>query len=84
MKLQVIVAAMALVIGTSAFADITSVTTTTKTTHHAKSGWHHHHKHHGKHHRHNGKHHHHHGKQVVTKTVVHEEISPPGSVTDIK
>ena len=38
MKLQVIVAAMAMVLGTAAYADMTSVTTTTKTTsHHVKS-----------------------------------------------
>lgn len=89
MKLQVIVAAMAMVLGTAAYADMTSVTTTTKTTsHHVKSGMHHHH---GKYHRHHGKKHHHHNQhhyagknRVVKSVVVREEISPPGSVTIIK
>lgn len=89
MKLQVIVAAIAMVLGTAAYADMTSVTTTTvnTTSHHAKSGMRH--SHHGKYHRHHRHHGHHqmnmhHGKTMVKKVVVHEEMSPPGSVTVIK
>ena len=90
MKLQVIVTAIAMIVGTAAYADIKSVTTTTVSTtaQPAKAGVRH--QHHGKYHRHYGKKHHHHNrhqqavKKRVVKRVVTEEYSPPGSVTVIQ
>jgi hypothetical protein len=90
MKLHVIVAAIAMVFGTAAYADMTSVTTTSvKTTSHHAKGMHHHsgmHHHRGMHHRHHSHHQMkmHRGKAMVKKVVMHEEMSPPGSVTMMK
>ena len=90
MKLKLIVAAFAMMLGTAAYADMASVTTTSvKTTSQTKAGMHHHrhgqaHRHHAKKHYQHNRPHHRNKSHTVKRVDVREETSPPGSVTIIK